>query len=275
MTSTNKNSIPDTQCLKIKYIFICSMKKQMMFYNSKLRKTEKQRKSAFPNLGRTKNGRKRPSQHWENWKTAKNDFPNIGKIKKRHRLHFPPLGKPKNAEIAKNSVSLVSDERKTLKTAFRLQAKRRNCQKQRFACKRRAKNIENSISLISETQKTQKNARHPWMKPRKRRKYHFSRGGKSKTGKFCVSAAADGWKTVKTAFRPWPKCKKWEKLTFGHGRRTKNEKSWLSATAENLSSINFNAWQCILPQQKLNEMTVPGRDLTLGTPNFVFYRRLK
>jgi len=27
---------------------------------------------------------------------------------------------------------------------------------------------------------------------------------------------------------------------------------------------------CILPQQKLNEMTVPGRDLTLDTPNFVF-----
>ena len=61
-----------------------------MFYNSKLRKTEKQlsktweerkteengrlnigktekqRKWDFPNLGRTKTGITRPSQHWEN-----------------------------------------------------------------------------------------------------------------------------------------------------------------------------------------------------------------
>ena len=212
MTSTNKNSIPDTQCLKIKYIFICSMKKQMMFYSSKLRKTEKQL-----------------SQTWEERKTEENGRPNIGKIKKRHRLHFPPLGKSKMQKIIRRSW-----------------AKCRNCQKQRFACKRRAKNTKNSISLISETQKTAKNTRHPWMKPKKRQKYHFSRGGKLKNRQI---------------------------LRFGRGRQTKNDKNWLSATAEKLSSINFNAWQCILPQQKLNEMTVPGRDLTLGTPNFVFLQK--
>ena len=143
MTSTNKNSIPDTQCLKIKYIFICSMKKQMMFYSSKLRKTEKQRKSAFPNLGRTKNGRKRPSQHWENWKTAKNDFPNIGKIKKQRKMAFPNLGKSKNAT---GCIFPPLGKPKMQKIIRRSWAKCRKCEKQRFACKRRAKNGKSRAS---------------------------------------------------------------------------------------------------------------------------------
>ena len=69
--------------------------------------------------------------------------------------------------------------------------------------------------------------------------------------------------------------KKRRKYHFSRGGKLKTGKFCVSATAENLSFINFNAWQCILPQQKLNEMTVPGRDLTLETPNFAFYRRLK
>ncbi|OFO75967.1 hypothetical protein HMPREF2983_00165 [Prevotella sp. HMSC077E09] len=140
MTSTNKNSIPDTQCLKIKYIFICSMKKQMMFYSSKLRKTEKQlsqtweerkteengrpnigktekqRKMTFPNLGKSKNSGNRPSQHWENQKTPQAAFSTPWKAKKRRKSF---VACERNAEIAKSSVSLASDERKTLKTAFR------------------------------------------------------------------------------------------------------------------------------------------------------------
>ena len=86
-----------------------------MFYNSKLRKTEKQRKWAFPNLGRTKNGRKRPSQHWENQKTPQAAFSTPWKAKKRRKSF---VARERNAEIAKNSVSLASDERKTLKTVF-------------------------------------------------------------------------------------------------------------------------------------------------------------
>ena len=69
------------------------------------------------------------------------------------------------------------------------------------------------------------------------------------------------------------KTEKQRKLAFSRGGKLKTGKFCVSATAENLSSINFNAWQCILPQQKLNEMTVPGRDLTLGTPNFVFLQK--
>ena len=42
----------------------------------------------------------------------------------------------RNAENAKNSVSLASDERKTLKTARRLCFFIENCRKQHFACKR-------------------------------------------------------------------------------------------------------------------------------------------
>ena len=41
-----------------------------------------------------------------------------------------------SSKIAKNSVSLASDERKTMKTARRSCFFIKNCQKQRFACKR-------------------------------------------------------------------------------------------------------------------------------------------
>ena len=51
-----------------------------MFYNSKLRKTEKQL-----------------SQTWEERKTEENGRPNIGKIKKQRKSAFPNLGKSKNA----------------------------------------------------------------------------------------------------------------------------------------------------------------------------------
>ena len=229
MTSTNKNSIPDTQCLKIKYIFICSMKKQMMFYNSKLRKTEKQRKSAFPNLGRTKNGRKRPSQHWENWKTAKNDFPNIGKIKKRHRLHFPPLGKLKNAE---NHSSLVSEIQKLPKTAFRLQATSEKHWKQHFAHKRNAENAKNTrirgwnqengenwFSAAAENQKQANSAFRPRRTDKKRQKLAFGHGRRVKNSKKSISAVAEMQKMRKTGLRPRPKNQKRQKLTFGHGRK--------------------------------------------------------
>ncbi len=111
-----------------------------MFYSSKLRKTEKQlsqtweerkteengrpnigktekqRKMTFPNLGKSKNSGNRPSQHWENQKTPQAAFSTPWKAKKRRKSF---VACERNAEIAKSSVSLASDERKTLKTAFR------------------------------------------------------------------------------------------------------------------------------------------------------------
>ena len=87
-----------------------------MFYSSKLRKTEKQRKMTFPNLGKSKNSEKWLSQHWENQKTPQAAFPTPWKAKKCRKSF---VARERNAEIAKNSVSLASDKRKTLKTAFR------------------------------------------------------------------------------------------------------------------------------------------------------------
>ena len=58
------------------------------------------------------------------------------------------VARKRNAENEENSVSLASDGQKTLKTGFRLQAKCKKWEKQRFACKRRAKNDENSLSLV-------------------------------------------------------------------------------------------------------------------------------
>ena len=88
-----------------------------MFYNSKLRKTEKQRKSAFPNLERTKNGRKRPSQTWKERKTEENGHPNIGKTEKQRKMAFPNLGKSKNAT---GCISHPLESQKMQKTIRRL-----------------------------------------------------------------------------------------------------------------------------------------------------------
>ena len=111
-----------------------------MFYSSKLRKTEKQlsqtweerkteengrpnigktekqRKMTFPNLGKSKNSENRLSQHWENQKNATGCISHPLESQKCRKSF---VARERNAEIAKNSVSLVSDERKTLKTAFR------------------------------------------------------------------------------------------------------------------------------------------------------------
>ena len=70
----------------------------------------------FPNLGKSKNSEKWLSQHWENQKTPQAAFPTPWKAKKCRKSF---VARERNAEIAKNSISLVSDEQKTLKTAFR------------------------------------------------------------------------------------------------------------------------------------------------------------
>ena len=63
-----------------------------------------------------------------------------------------------SSKIVENNVSLASEERKTQKIGFRLQAKCKKWEKQRFACKRRIKNAENRLSLASEMQKMGKTA---------------------------------------------------------------------------------------------------------------------
>ena len=70
----------------------------------------------FPTLGKSKNSEKWLSQTWENQKMPQAAFPTPWKAKKRRKSF---VARERNAEIAKNSVSLASDERKTLKTAFR------------------------------------------------------------------------------------------------------------------------------------------------------------
>ena len=70
----------------------------------------------FPTLGKSKNSEKWLSQIWENQKMPQAAFSTPWKAKKRRKSF---VARERNAEIAKNSVSLASDERKTLKTAFR------------------------------------------------------------------------------------------------------------------------------------------------------------
>ena len=70
----------------------------------------------FPTLGKSKNSEKWLSQTWENQKMPQAAFPTPWKAKKCRK---PFVACERNAEIAKNSVSLASNKRKTLKTAFR------------------------------------------------------------------------------------------------------------------------------------------------------------
>ena len=151
----------------------------------------------------------------------------------------------RRAKNIENSISLISETQKTQKTAFRLQATSEKHWKQHFAHKRNAENAKKTLVSVDETKKTAKIGFQPRRKIKNRQILRFGRGRRTKNAENWLSAMADGWKTVKTAFRPRPKCKKWEKQVFGRGRWTKNDKNWLSATAENLSSINFNAWQCV------------------------------
>ena len=66
-------------------------------------------------LGKVENAKNSVSQHWENQKTAKTAFPNIGKTEKQRKLHLPTLGKLKNSG---NCISQHWENQKLPKTTF-------------------------------------------------------------------------------------------------------------------------------------------------------------
>ena len=114
---------------------------------------QKSAENTFPRLGRLENSGKWLSQHWENKKSAKNGFPNIGKNEKQRKTAFPRLGRTKNSE---KRLSQTWEERKTLKAEFPTPWK--------------PKNAENHSSLVSEMQKTRKTGYCPRAICRKREK---------------------------------------------------------------------------------------------------------
>ena len=91
-------------------------------------------------------------------------FPTPWKAKKCRKSF---VARERNAEIAKNSISLISETQKTQKTAFRLQATSEKHRKQHFARERNAENAKKHSSSVDETKNTMKNTHHPWMKSRK------------------------------------------------------------------------------------------------------------
>ena len=168
----------------------------------------------------------------ENKITAKTDFPPQGKAKKCWKLFFARVF---SSKITKNSVSLVSDERKTLKTARRLCFFIENCQKRRFACKRRAKNAENSPSLVifhrklpktafrlqAMNEKTGKIVLRGIPKGRNSEKQCF---GMPRRVVFCEnepSGSPEASKFWKISFRGIPKLEKSEKRVLGAPRKGK------------------------------------------------------
>ena len=117
----------------------------------KIGKNEKLWKTAFPRLGRLENSEKRLSQTWEERKTLQAEFPTpwkpknaenhsplVSEMQKTQKTAFrlqatggkwrkQSVARVFSSKIAKNSVSLASDERKMTKTA------RRSCMKPKKA----------------------------------------------------------------------------------------------------------------------------------------------
>ena len=71
--------------------------------------------NALPMLGRRENAKNHLSQCWEDEKTRKIAFPNVGKNEKRKKMAVPTLGKLKNSE---KQLSQVWENQKTPKTAL-------------------------------------------------------------------------------------------------------------------------------------------------------------
>ena len=116
----------------------------------------KNRGNEFPTRERIKNQQKMLSQDWEDRKMWKIIFPKLGKIKKRCRLHFPPLGKSK-----------------TPKNTRRRPTKYRKHWKMVIVSRRNAENAENHLSSTVETEKMVKISFPPRRTNQKRRNFNF------------------------------------------------------------------------------------------------------
>ena len=121
-----------------------------------------------------------------------------------------------------------------------------NCQKQRFACKRRAKNDENSLSLVFFHQKPPETAFRLQVMSEKREKSCFGASRKVEIQKnnvsgcpdelfFCEkepSGSPEASKFRKTSFRGVPKLEKSEKQLLGVPRNMKTIKNHPSSADE-------------------------------------------
>ena len=113
----------------------------------------------------------------ENEITARTDFPPRGKAKKCWKSF---VARERNAENAKNSVSLASDERKTRKIVLRGIPKGRNSEKQCFGMPRRVVFGENEPSGSPEASKFQEISFRGVPKPQNFKKQAFGESRSSK-----------------------------------------------------------------------------------------------
>ena len=127
-----------------------------MFYSSKLRKTEKQRKTAFlhggnknsvkinfPSRGKTRKQQKTAFLHEGKPKINGRYFPKIGKTRKCGKSDFPNLGRTKNG---RKWLSQHWEDRKTAKKCFPKLGKNKKSQRLHFPTLGRTKNIVGSFS---------------------------------------------------------------------------------------------------------------------------------
>ena len=121
---------------------------------------------------------------------------------------------------------------KTRKTARRSCFFIENCQKQHFACKRRAKNDENSLSLVFFHQKLPKTAFRLRATSEKQGKLCFGASRKVEIQKNNVSGCPDELFFVKMNRRGVPKPQNFGKQAFGEPRSLKILKNKLSGCPE-------------------------------------------
>ena len=104
---------------------------------------KKRQKSIFPHGGKSKISEKRLSLTGENQKSAKIDFPNIGKTRNQQKSAFPTLGKSKNDE---NRLSQHWENKKSAKNGFPNIGKNKKCHWLHFPTLGKTKNPESLLS---------------------------------------------------------------------------------------------------------------------------------
>ena len=101
------------------------------------------RKQIFPREGKSKIGENWLSLTGENQKSAKIDFPNIGKTRNQQKTAFPTLGKQ---EISENRLSQHWENKKSAKIGFPNIGKNKKCHWLHFPTLGETKNPESLLS---------------------------------------------------------------------------------------------------------------------------------
>ena len=127
-------------------------------------------------------------------KISRKYFPEIGKTRNRQKSAFPHGGKQ---EIIENRLSLMGENKKSLKINFPSREKTRNHRKSAFPTLGKQEISENWLSQHWENKKSAKNGFPNIGKTKNRRKMAFPTLGRIKNAIGCISQLSERRKTPK------------------------------------------------------------------------------